>query len=66
MIGSDGIVENDSSKPLPGLEKPVQPNLPVFGELQQEFLFVTTVGNMPNMAWYVIPAGSWHFSMSLA
>jgi hypothetical protein len=66
MIGSSGIVENDGPKPLPGLKKPIQPYLPVFSKLQQKFLFVTTVGDMPNMTWNVIPAGSWHFSVSLA
>jgi hypothetical protein len=60
MIESGGIVENDSPKPLPGLEKPVEPNLPVLDEFQREFLLVTTVGNVPNMTWNVIPATSWH------
>jgi hypothetical protein len=64
VVGSDGVIEDDNPKPLLGFKKSIEPNLPILGKLQQEFLFVTTMRYMLNMAGNVMPARSWHVSFS--
>ena len=64
VFGSSGVIEDDNPKALPGLEKPVEPRLPILGKLQQELLFVATVRYMPHMARNVMPARSLHVYIS--
>jgi hypothetical protein len=60
MIGSDSIIQHLKAKSLFRLKEPVVPTLPVLGKLQQEFLFMATMGYMPNLPWYMVPVSSRH------
>jgi hypothetical protein len=60
MIGCDCIIEHAQSKSLPRFKKPPKPTSSVSAKFQKKFLFVTTVGDMPYIAGYVMPACSWH------
>jgi len=43
----------------------VHPTAAVFGEFEQEFLFVAAVGDVPGMAWQEMTMGAWHDRSSL-
>jgi hypothetical protein len=64
MVGCSGVIEDYDPEPLPRLEKPVEPCLPVPGKLQTELLLVATMSYMPHMTGDVIPARSWHILFS--
>ncbi|MCU0588508.1 MAG: hypothetical protein MUF52_10160 [Syntrophobacteraceae bacterium] len=60
VIGSDHIVEDDEAITLPGLEEPSKPVETVLAVFQQEISVVTTMGDVPSVAWHIITVGSWH------
>ncbi len=46
-------------QPQPTSE-PVEPALPILGKLQEEFLLMTAMGDVPHMAPHVVAICSWH------
>jgi hypothetical protein len=51
-------MRDDHPLPLLGLKEPVGPGLAILGELQQEFLLVATMGDVPRMTGYGMPVRS--------
>jgi hypothetical protein len=45
---------------LIGLQEPVDPGLAILGKLQQEFLLVATMGDVPRVTRYEMPVRSGH------
>ena len=60
VIGCDGVILNLCAEPLSGLIKPVSNSLAIVSKLQQEFLFMATVGNVPDVAWDEMSISSGH------
>jgi hypothetical protein len=48
MIRGQHVVEHTQAEPFLGFEKPLEPSAPVSAKLEQKFLFVAAVRNMPN------------------
>ena len=61
MIGSGSKIQHLKTKALFRLKKPVAPTSPILGELQQELLFMASMGNVPYLPWYMVPVSSRHF-----
>ena len=59
-LGGDGIIQDSQAETLSCFKQPMNPFLPVVHEFKQELLFVTTVGDMPDISRYKISIGSWH------
>jgi hypothetical protein len=49
VVGSGHVVEDDQPIPLLSLKEPAEPALAVLGKLQEEFLLVTAMGDVPHM-----------------
>jgi len=62
VIGSHDVIEHAKSVTLLRLKQPAYPVEPVFMELHQEFFFVTSVGDVPNIAWHEISVSARHGS----
>lgn len=60
VVGSDGVVENIQPKTLLRLEQPLQPALAIPYELQEEFLLMATMGNVPDLSRDMMTVGSRH------
>ncbi len=60
VIGGHHIVEHTRAVPLVSLENPLQISAAVPGKLEQEFLLMAAVGDMPNIPWKVMPIRPWH------
>ena len=60
VIGRDDVIEDAQAIAPAGLIQPLAPKPPVTGELQKEFLLVTAVGSVPDVARQVMTIGSWH------
>jgi hypothetical protein len=60
MIRGVRIVQYLQPVPLFRFKQPFSPCAAVFGELQQKFLFVASMGNMPHMISQKISVGSGH------
>jgi hypothetical protein len=60
MVRSQRVVENAESVPLFCIEQPLKPAPPIPGELQEEFLLMTAMSKVPDLAWDKIPIGSRH------
>jgi hypothetical protein len=51
-IGRCQVIQDDHPIPLLGLKEPVDPGLAIPGKLQQEFLLVAAMGDVPRMTGY--------------
>jgi hypothetical protein len=60
VVGSSHGIEDDQPIPLLSLKETVEPALPVLGKLQEEFLLVTAMHDVPHMTRYVVAICSWH------
>ena len=60
VVGSSHVIEDDNSITLLGLKKPVESALPILGKLQEKFLLVTTMRDVPHMTRYIVTMCSWH------
>jgi len=60
MIRRDGVIQHAQAVALPGLKQPVPPALAVPEELEQEFLLVAAVRNMPDVARQKLAVGARH------
>ncbi len=60
MIAGHREVEKFHSEAFAGFAEPENKAAAVAGEFKKEFLFVTTMGDMPDAAWDVMPIGSCH------
>lgn len=50
MIGGDDVIEHTQAIAFPGLKQPLPPALAVSGELEQKFLLMAAVREMPDIA----------------
>lgn len=65
VVGSYNIVQDTEAITRPGFEQPVPPATTVFPELQQEFLLVTAVRDVPDISRQKIAIRSRHDASSL-
>jgi hypothetical protein len=54
------IVQYPQAKTFLGFKKSGMPTPPVFGELQEKFFFVASMGNVPHLFWNMMSVGSLH------
>jgi hypothetical protein len=60
VIRGHHVVEHTQAITLLCLEKPLEITAAVPGKLEQEFLFMAAVRNMPNITRYVMSIRPWH------
>ena len=66
VIGCPCVIQNDQPVSFLRLKKPLQPTMTIFDILQQKFSLMTSVGDMPNMPWYVMPMCPCHWNPSIS
>ena len=54
MIGSHDVINDTKTKKIFCLVKPITPTPFVFVKFQQQFLFMATVGDVPDAAWNIM------------
>jgi len=62
MIGCYRIVQDGQPVPFPGLIKPVKPTAAVPCKFEQEFPFMTTMRDVPNITGDKMPLCSSHYT----
>jgi len=65
VIGVHCEIEHAQAVTLLRLKKPLEPPTPVSGKLEKELLLVTPMGNMPDVAGYVMSVCSRHKAIFL-
>ena len=60
VVGSHRITEHAETVALFGFKYPLEIAAAISGEFQKEFLFMTPMSNMPDMAWYIMSVRPWH------
>jgi hypothetical protein len=43
-----------------GFKHPLDPTPAILGRFQKEFFLMTTLGDVPDVAWQIIAVSSWH------
>jgi hypothetical protein len=62
MIGRNRIVQDLYAKPFTSLIQPIDVPLPGLSKLQQKFLLVASMGDMPYVVWNEVSVSSWQDS----
>jgi hypothetical protein len=62
MVGCHHVVQHTQAKPLLGFEEPLEPSPPVSAKPEEVLLLMTPVGNVPDIARYVVSACPRHKS----
>ncbi len=65
MIGSRNVIEHTKPVSLFRFKKPIPPAQSIFLKLKKKFLFMTSMGNMPNTARDIMSIRSCHRNKSL-
>ena len=60
MIRRHYIVQYDKTETPSRFEKPMNPAMSILLEFQQEFSFVTSLGEVPNLIWNVVSFRTCH------
>ena len=60
VIGGNRVTENAQAITLFCLKKPAEPPASISAKFQKEFLLMASVGKVPYIARYVMPACPWH------
>jgi hypothetical protein len=65
MIGGDHVIQDAQAKAFPGSKQPSNPALSIPGKSKQKLFFMTSMGNVPDMARQEMTIGSRHDTSSL-
>lgn len=66
MIGCHCVIQNYQPVPFLCLKKPLQQTMTIFDILEQKLSLVASMGDVPNMPWYVMPVCPCHCNVPIS